>query len=857
MARKKYRGVEINAKYLSMAKHLDSLQELVDELRDLQSNWHNLSLLGELANIGTEISSTRKHFQHLANDLSDFLVEQATQQTTGQLAVRAQNSIDILVRNLFERTADIGFLATDPILKNHCLTHASTGLGDQEIKALRTRMQHYRSFYSVYSNVVLMDANCRVINDLTGKLEPGTENTWLKALVRSGKNYVEAYRPWSDGQHNPNELVYGWKIEHESTTVGHVALIFDLQEESKALFSKIIGKTMNNKEPQWQLCGVLDDNNRVLMSSNPAYIPLGQEIQAEAGKFWSLTQIGPVAYLVCIRTTRGYQGYSGPGWRGFCLVPLEKAFSNTGSGNHTIQIPHEDLSRNLIDARIHDIEQQALDIKTQLNRSIWNGTISHRNKKNKLGDAFSKTLLWEISKAGEATKKLFNESVSNMILTELTRINEEQANSAQLAIDLMDRNLYERANDCRWWALNPILADALLDTSDDERVNKATQCLKEINSLYTVYTNIILINRRGEVVTDSADRLTRGEKLNEPWIEKVHRLKKHSEYCVSDFLPSHLYDNRATYVYSAAIFNDSNNTLGCVALVFDSEPQFEAILNDTMGKCDSLAYITDTQGRVISSTTEKFIANDKLVLKNKDGNNFIPSQVEKAELRISQEWIAYGSCNSGSYREYKGEQDTYSNNLKCVFARPIGQTDTHKSNVEAIAFEQVTEHEDSTLVELGALRIGEQWFGIDSQDISEVFLCKHLVRMPNSMPYVVGTTLHQDAPVTILDLCQLLNTTSRREPSVEATMQLILLKTNDPDTQVALWVDELGEIPNIPISTIQECDALGSNTLIQGLVDTGNHMLVVVNVEQLIRQLQASNKKSPLDQGASLKLALA
>ncbi|MDQ7068951.1 MAG: hypothetical protein Q9M40_13855 [Sulfurimonas sp.] len=30
-----------------------------------------------------------------------------------------------------------------------------------------------------------------------------------------------------------------------------------------------------------------------------------------------------------------------------------------------------------------------------------------------------------------------------------------------LAIDIMDRNLYERANDSRWWALTPLFIEEL------------------------------------------------------------------------------------------------------------------------------------------------------------------------------------------------------------------------------------------------------------------------------------------------------------------------------------------------------------------------------------------------------------
>ena len=52
MTSRKYRGIEIDSAHIDMAKNLDSVDELIDELRDLQANWNNLSLLGELTNVG-------------------------------------------------------------------------------------------------------------------------------------------------------------------------------------------------------------------------------------------------------------------------------------------------------------------------------------------------------------------------------------------------------------------------------------------------------------------------------------------------------------------------------------------------------------------------------------------------------------------------------------------------------------------------------------------------------------------------------------------------------------------------------------------------------------------------------------
>ncbi|MFN7506727.1 MAG: hypothetical protein ACK5Q1_14350, partial [Limnobacter sp.] len=153
MAIKKYRGIEMDSNQIELAKNLDAVNDLIDELRDLQSIWNNLSLLGELTQVGGDIGETREHFQQLAADLSIFLVQKSTHQTVELLTARAQNSIDILVRNLYERTADIGFLATDPVFAQYCLEADESPLNDESKKHIQNRMRSYTANYSVYKNV--------------------------------------------------------------------------------------------------------------------------------------------------------------------------------------------------------------------------------------------------------------------------------------------------------------------------------------------------------------------------------------------------------------------------------------------------------------------------------------------------------------------------------------------------------------------------------------------------------------------------------------------------------------------------------------------------------------------------------
>ena len=852
MASRKYRGIEIDSAHIDMAKNLDSVHELIDELRDLQSTWNNLSLLGELTNVGAEISDTRQHFQKLAGDLTNFLVEQSTNQAVEMLSTRAQNAIDILVRNLYERTADIGFLATDPMF-TQCCTDAQNGpLTNDALASTRQRMKDYVEKYSVYKNIVLMDTQARVIVDMQDQLSSGTSLEWIRGCVTKGSQYAEAFRPLQTDQNAAmDELIYAWKITVGGQIKGYIALLFNLEQESEALFSKVVGKRTAQALPEWKVCGVVKATGEVLVSSNSEYIGAGQTIRLPEGARWGLVQIGPVAYLGCMRATRGYQGYAGPGWKGFCLVPLTHAF-NTDPGQPG-QIAQLDYGTGMIDKRILGYRDQANQIQKQLNRSIWNGNMTQRQSTSTLGNSFSKTLLWEISRAGENTKTLFTNSLNNLVQAEINGLQTEQQTRAMLAMDLMDRNLYERANDCRWWAQNPTLNHALLNTDDNTATEQASQCLKHIHGLYTVYTNILLLDRTGHVVCDSASQVEPGALVEASWVSEAMQLKNHSQYCVSPFEKTVLYQDRPTYIYAAALFDNSKQpatSIGAIALVFDSEPQFEAILNESMGdsKHQAFGFIVDENHRVISATTNLHIEQGKLTLPLKRHNKFEKQKAEQGYFHIDGRLIAYGACNSGAYREYKSDSDAYQNNLICVYGLDVGAlADNSQAYAGDISFDEFRQGgQKEQVVDIASFRVAEHWYGIDSEDAVEAFLCNQVVSLPNSPSWLLGTTLYKKEAVTIVDIAEVLDPHRINKAAAPARQQMILLKTRNDSVKIALAVDELGEIPSLPMSAIHESESLnGQSGIVQGLIKTVDNLLVVLNTDQLLKQLGNGIKKTP------------
>ena len=89
---------------------------------------------------------------------------------------------------------------------------------------------------------------------------------------------------------------------------------------------------------------------------------------------------------------------------------------------------------------------------------------------------------------------------------------------------------------------------------------------------------------------------------------------------VSEFTPSSLYDGRPTYIYGAAIRSAQHQqAVGGVAIVFDAEPQFAAMLKDALPRDSAgdvrhgaFGVFVDPGGRVIACSDERFGSGERL-----------------------------------------------------------------------------------------------------------------------------------------------------------------------------------------------------------------------------------------------------
>jgi hypothetical protein len=151
------------------------------------------------------------------------------------------------------------------------------------------------------------------------------------------------------------------------------------------------------------------------------------------------------------------------------------------------------------------------------------------------------------------------------------------------AIEIADRNLYERTCDVRWWATDAAVVDCAAAPTT-AAVEYASKRLGVILSSYTVYLDLWLCDLAGRVIANGRpDRyqVVGAQVGGEPWYARGRDLQSGDDYAVADINSCALLKGAqvATYVASVRAGGDTHGKpIGVLAVHFDWEPQSRAIV---------------------------------------------------------------------------------------------------------------------------------------------------------------------------------------------------------------------------------------------------------------------------------------
>ena len=835
-----------------LSKFMSGLQGDQERLREIQSVYDNLTLLGQLLCAGTDITGMRADFNNLAGVLLDQLARELRKKAVLSLRSSARIAIDILIRNLFERTADIGFLATDSDIRSFAQSREEGREGAERLKA---RFGEYVRKYSVYHNIILLAPDGTILVELDGdNVGKVSGDPLVAASLKTEQPYVETFRQTDllPGESSP--LIYSYRVMSEdgSRPVGVLCLCFRFEDECRRIFRSLVG------EDDWTVITILDQDGCIIASSDIYQFPVGARLERAVGDECRIVRFAGREYLATTHETGGYQGYMGPGWTGHALAPLNHAF-DMALAHELEHVPEAILegvleTATLFSNELRDIPVRAASIQRELNRAVWNGNVWLSRDNYALNTSFAKVLLWEIGSTGVKTRNVFSRSTTNLYETVVSSVLYDCASMAALAMDIMDRNLYERANDCRWWALTSAFGEVLGGTVDEADRCRLSAILKDINGLYTVYSNLLLFDASASItaVSNPAYNSLIGQTLQADWVRETLGLADTQSYCVSAFEPSPLYGNRHTYIYSAAI-RKNGHPVGGVAIVFDATPQFVAMLRDALPRSEeggivegAFAVFTERDGRVIASTEASLCAGTRLEI----GREFF--SLDRGAgcsniIEFRDRYYAVGSRMSAGYREYKSETDSYRNEVVALVFVPLSEKllfpeDRHSLRTMAKDSYAMRRANGEESVEIATFYIGRGWYGIRSSFVIEAIEGQFVTPLPGMPEWVKGCIMYREQAITVFDLSGFLPGETRSGKSG----QIVVIRIPEQRASFGILVDELGDIPEIASSRIEPVPAMMAGSLTESLVkphaeDAEKRILIILSAESIRQRLAGLN----------------
>ncbi len=810
-------------------------------LRELNLTWRmiesstKMNCPEEARRILPTMATTREHFNRLEQELVASLVREKVATVMREISTKAHYVIDIVVRNLYERTADIGFLATDGELCSFV-----AGLHDDR-DAIVERLRAYRSKYTVYDEIFLLDPQGRVL----AQIDDAAPLEWTAdALVRAASasdGSVEIFRASDLRPSKRRALVYARRMLHPQTgaVVGVLCLCFNFEQEMAGIFA-------SHRDPaaRYDLL-LLDGDNRCIESADHAWIAPGAQLPVNRTSAPEVFMYAGRQYLVSTFAAQGYQGYAGPpGWQGQVMIPLDVAFGSDSQGRQEAVDPA--LRRGLLThARafcppLHQIVVAADTIR----RVVWNGQVMTAGRQE--GMARLKTVLEQLSETGSRSNELFAQSIRDLYDTVLSSGMRNAEFVSHLLVDLLDRNLYERADDCRWWALTPLFRHTLAGNRRDAGdLRRIAGMLDYINRLYTVYTRLFVYDSDGVIVAhsdrDHAAQGVTGSRVGAATLDRVKALRTEQGYVVTPFEANPLYDGAATYVYHAAIRSpdDASRVVGGIGIVFDSTAEFPAMLAGGLaGRTGTDAFFIDRQGLVISSTDPARPVGS--VLEIEPSLLALASGASAASLVVHDGQYAIMGCTvSSGYREFK-VSDGYREDVIAVVYERFGAV---RKNIG-------TEVVDLVLDGAGADHSGQEYatffsgatvFALDVEHVREARPGSEVTRVTIGCPARSAGVLRlnparaDEKMIWVFDLALLLGS---RPSALEDSSQVVVVEHQG--RTIGLLVGELHAVSAFDAAHMSNAPLAGASQLVKGIIKAngGASLIQLLDVDCLFDLFQ-------------------
>jgi hypothetical protein len=196
-------------------------------------------------------------------------------------------------------------------------------------------------------------------------------------------------------------------------------------------------------------------------------------------------------------------------------------------------------------------------------------------------------------------------------------------------IEIIDRNLYERTCDVRWWATDASLVEVLTEQGSKTCAH-ASQRLGIILDSYTVYLDIWVADNTGRVIAsgrpDTFARVMGASVADAPWFKQALRHSKSDQYFAGEVAVEPLLNNSQACAFSAAVRDSSSRqspVIGVIGIFFNWQSQADSVINGVRLSDDersrSRVMMVDAKHNIIASSDRQSCLGEHIDLQPKAG----------------------------------------------------------------------------------------------------------------------------------------------------------------------------------------------------------------------------------------------
>ncbi|KAB2925316.1 MAG: chemotaxis protein CheW [Dechloromonas sp.] len=205
--------------------------------------------------------------------------------------------------------------------------------------------------------------------------------------------------------------------------------------------------------------------------------------------------------------------------------------------------------------------------------------------------------------------------------------------------------------------------------------------------------------------------------------------------------------------------------------------------------------------------------------------------------------MAAGARRSSGYREYKGAEDDYRNEVTAVVFVPLGDFRPEAglgSSTGDVARRRSAIAAGIPSREIATFHLAGHWLGLPVSDVVEAIEANGAARLANAPKEVFGALIHRGESLPIYNLHAALGLS---EPAGSGSERQVVIVRGENGGLFGILVDTLGEILEVPCADIEDLSNVyvGIASVLASVVKTtpqnGGGMLVLLSVGSMSQQL--------------------